>query len=84
MKRLKKSDQRSGLGWAQIFPIRWHISAALDYLPDELVFRKSQSDPVECGTALTSPIIQRMTVVTLLRLKNERSLPLQCCTPFQV
>jgi hypothetical protein len=74
MKCLKKGNQRSGLGGTQIFPVRWHIPAALDYLADELVFGKSQSDTVECGAALASSIVERVTVVTLLRLKNQRTL----------
>src|ERR1700688_4467501 len=84
MKRLKKGDQRSGLGWTEILSISRHITATLDYLPDELVVGQSQSNTVECGSALTSLIIQRVTVVTLLRLKNQRTLAFQRRTAVQI
>jgi hypothetical protein len=76
VQRLEKSHQRSCLRWTQILPIGWHISPALNDLADKLIFRESQSNAVERRPALTSLVIQRMTVVTLLCLENERTMTL--------
>src|SRR5580704_17933865 len=84
MKRLKKGNECSGLGRTQILSIRWHIPAALDHLPDQLIFGKTQSNTVERGAALASSTIQRVTVVTLLRLKNQLPLTFQSGAPLEI
>src|SRR5580700_7746273 len=77
MQRFEKSYERGGLRRAQILGIRGHISASLDHLADELVLREPDRDTIESGASLPSALLKRMTVAALLRLKDERALPLQ-------
>src|SRR5260370_21224615 len=84
MQGLKKCHQRCCLRWTQVFSIGRHIAAALNYLADQLIFCESQSNTVQGRSAFTSPIIERMAVVTLLGLKDQRSLALQGCASVHI
>src|SRR5450755_204015 len=77
VQRLQKSHQRGGLRRAEVLSIRWHISSTLDHLANKLIFGQAQGNTIERRPALTSLVIQRMTVVTLFGLKNERTTTLQ-------
>jgi hypothetical protein len=81
---LEESHQCSRLCGSQIFSVSRHVAAALDYLADELILRELNGDSIQLRTTLTSRAAQRVAVVALLYLKNERALPLQGRTPFQV
>jgi hypothetical protein len=81
---LKERHQRSSLRRTEILSIGWHIAPALDHLANELICSETYSDTVKRWAALTSLIVERMTVVTLLRLKNQRTPTLQGGAPPQV
>src|SRR5215510_10144044 len=77
MQGFQKCYQRRGLGRAQILAVSGHVAAALDYLADELVLREPHGDTVQRRTSLPAALRQGMTVAALLRLEDERTLPLQ-------
>src|SRR3981189_1637519 len=77
MQCFKERHQSSCFRRTEVLPVRRHISSTLDHLANELIFSKSESNSVECRPALTSFIIQRMTVVALLGLENERTMALE-------
>src|ERR1700730_7583398 len=78
MQRLKECHESSRLSRAKIFAIGWHVSTALDHLAYQLILCKLNGDAVQRRTALTSVRTKGMAVMTLLRLKNESALPLEC------
>src|SRR5882724_11478335 len=84
MECFEERHERRGLGGTQVLSICRHVAAALDHLPDELVFRQSDGDGVEPWTALPTFAIERVAVVALLHLEHERSLPLERRAPAQV
>ena len=77
MQGLKKGHQRCCLRRTQVFSIGRHIATALNYLADQLILCESQSHTVQGRSAFASPVIERMAVVTLLDLKDQRTLALQ-------
>src|SRR2546422_7815209 len=77
MQRLQKCDERSCFRWAQVLPIRRHVAASLDHLPDELVLREPYGNAVQRRTSLPAAFSKKMAVAALLHLKNERALPLK-------
>src|SRR6266852_9901304 len=79
----QECHQSSCFRRTEVFPVGRHISPALDHLTNKLIFCKAKSHSVERRPALTSFVVQRMTVVTLLRLKNERTMALQCRPAMQ-
>ncbi len=83
MQCFQERHQRSCFRRTEVFPVRGHISPTLDHLANKLVFGEPQSNAIERRPALTSFVIQRMTVVTLLDLKNERTMALQCRPAMQ-
>jgi hypothetical protein len=85
MERLEKGDQRRGLRRIQILSIRGHVAAPLNHLADELIRRQPDRDRVECWSSLATELAERVAVVALLRLKNERSLnSLARCVPLGI
>src|ERR1700677_3900426 len=84
VERLEKRHQRSRLRGTQVVSVGWHVATALDHLADELILRELDSDSIKIRTSFSSRPTQRVAVVALFRLENERPLPLQGCTPFQV
>jgi len=83
MQRFQKGHQRGCFRWTEVFPVGGHISPTLNHLANKLILREVESDSVERRPALTSFIIQRMTVVTLLGLENQRTMALQCCAAME-
>src|ERR1700730_17968985 len=81
---LEKRHECSRLRGTQVFSVGWHVAAALDHLANELILRELYSDSIQIWATLSAGAAQRMAVVALLRLKNERPLPLQGRAPFQV
>lgn len=77
VQRFEECHQSRRLRRTQILTVCRHISSALDHLPNQLIFIEAESNFIECWPALTSFVIQRMTVVTLLCLKDECSVALQ-------
>src|ERR1700683_569498 len=77
MQRLKERDQSRRLRGAQILAVRGHVATTLDHLTNQLILRQPDSYGVERWSALSALIVERMAVVTLLHLKNKRTLPLE-------
>ena len=76
MKRLEKGDQRRGLRGIQVLSVRGHIAAALQNLAHQLIRRQSDGDCIKGRSAFATEFTQRVAVMALLRLENERSLNL--------
>src|SRR5882762_6132933 len=77
MKRLEERDQRGCLRRAEVLPVRRHVAATLDDLPDQLILRQPHGDSVERRAALPTRLVERMTVPALLRLEDERAVPFE-------
>src|SRR2546427_4208400 len=77
MKRLEERDQRGCLRRAEVLPVRRHVAATLDDLPDQLILRQPHGDSVERRAALPTRLVERMTVPALLQLEDERPVPFQ-------
>src|SRR6266850_7594299 len=77
MKRLEERDQRGGLRWAEVLPVRRHVAATLDDLPDQLILRQPDGDSVERRAPLPTRLVERMTVPALLHLQDERAVPFE-------
>src|ERR1700675_861262 len=73
---LKKRHERSGFRRTQVLPVGGHVAAALDHLAYKLILRELYAHSIQFRSALSTSAAQRVTVVALLRLKNERTLPL--------
>ena len=73
---LQERHECSRLRRTQVFPVGWHVAAALDHLADELILRELYSDSIQIWATLSAGVAERMAVVALLRLKNECPLPL--------
>src|SRR5882762_1242621 len=84
MQRLEERDQRGGLRRAEVLSVGRHVAAALDYLADQLVLCERDGDSIEGRPALSSLAVERMAVVALLELKNERAMSLQGGPALQV
>src|SRR3954469_14713761 len=82
--RVHEGDQRVDLRWAQVLTIRWHVSAALNYLPNELIVRQSSGHCVECRTTLAAFAIEAVTISALLALNKQRALEFQTRTALNV
>src|SRR5216684_2695128 len=77
MECFQECHQRGCFRRTEVFPIGRHISPTLNHLANKLIFGKAESNSVERRPALTSFLIQRMTVVTLLGLEDQRTMALQ-------
>ena len=76
MERFEKCDESRSLRWVQVLSIGGHIAATLQDLPHELICRQPDGNRIESRPALTPDVANGVAVVTLLRLKYERSLDL--------
>src|SRR5208282_683923 len=70
MQRFQKCNERRSLRWTQVFPIRRHVAAALNHLPDELVLCQSNGDSVQGRAPLSTGFAKRVAVAALLHLKH--------------
>src|SRR5437016_1400145 len=77
VKRLEERDESGRFRRAKVLPVRRHVAAALDDLPDQLILRQPDGDSVERGAALPAGLVERMAVPALLHLQDERTVPLQ-------
>src|SRR5580704_4258337 len=77
MQGLKKRHERRRFRRTQILPVRWHVTASLDHLADELILCKPHGNTVQSRTSLSAQLPKRMAVAALLDLKNERTLALK-------
>src|ERR1700691_5021884 len=84
VERLEKSHECSGLRGTQIFSVSGHVAAALDDLANELILGELYGHSIQLGSAQPSHAPERVAIVALLGLKNERPLPLQRRAPLQV
>src|SRR6266478_5394179 len=78
MEGFKERHERRGLSRTQIVPIRRHVAAALNHLPNELVLRQPHSNAVQGWPPLSTRVAKGVAVAALLDLKHERTLPLKC------
>ena len=74
VKSFEKCDKRGGFRGAEIFAVGGHVAAALNYLANELVFGLNQRDVIERWSAFSAFVTERMTIVALLELEDERAL----------
>src|SRR5580704_12428944 len=84
MQRLKERHQRGGLRRTQVLSISRHVAAALNHLPDQLILGELDGHSIQLRPALPSRTTQSVAIVALLSLKNQRTLPLQSRTPFEI
>jgi hypothetical protein len=70
MQRLKKCDKSCCLRRAQILAVRGHVAATLDDLANQLILSQPHGNGIECRSALSTLIIERVAVVALLHLEN--------------
>jgi hypothetical protein len=61
-------------GWRKVLAVSGHVAAALDDLPDELIFREPSGDKGEVRPALAADTVERMAGPALFVLEDERSL----------
>src|SRR5271154_410892 len=83
MERFEKSDESRGFRRTEIFSVSRHIAAALDNLANQLVFGLDHCSVVQGGTSLATFVAERMTIPTLLKLKDERTLAFKSRTVLQ-
>src|SRR5215469_16589993 len=77
MQRLQKCDESGCLCRAQVLAICGHVAAALDQLSNHLVVREAHRNGIERRTSLSTFVSERVAVVALLDLEDQRSLPLE-------
>src|SRR5439155_10068140 len=77
VQRLEKCDECGRLRWTQVFPIRRHVAASLNHLPDELVLREPHRNAVQGRASFPAGPSKGMAVAALFDLKNESALPLE-------
>src|SRR5438034_176300 len=77
VQRLEKCDECGRLRWTQVFPIRRHVAASLNHLPDELVLREPHRNAVQGRASFPAGPSKGMAVAALFDLKNESALPLK-------
>src|SRR5580692_165471 len=78
MQGLEESYERRGLCRTQVVPIGWHVAAALDDLPNQLVLGQPHGNAVQSWPPLSTRIAERVAVAALLDLKHQRALPFEC------
>ena len=70
----EETHEGLGLGGGEGIAVGGHVSAALQDLANDLVFRHARSDGVECGATLAADTGDGVAVAALLVLQDERSL----------
>src|SRR5207302_8829405 len=65
VKRLEERDESGRFRRAEVLPVRRHLAAALDDLPDQLILRQPDGDSVATGPALPAARVERMAVPAL-------------------
>src|SRR5713101_3451503 len=84
MQRLEECDESRRFRGRQVLPIRRHIAVALDDLSDELILGEPHRHLIERRPTLPPALTERVTVATLLRLKNRRATPFECGAADQI
>src|SRR4051794_17658117 len=84
MQRLEERNEGRRLGGRQVLPVRWHIPVALDPLSDQLILGQPRRHLIERRPTLTSALAERVTVTTLLGLKDQSAPPFECSAADQV
>src|ERR1700691_5768344 len=74
---LKESYERRSLCRTQVVPIRRHVAAALNHLPNELVLREPHGNAIQGRAPLSAHVAKRVAVAALLDLKHQRTLALK-------
>ena len=74
MQRLKEGDESGGFCRTEIFSIRGHVAATLNHLTDQLILGQAHCDGVKGGAAFSTLIVERVAVVALLQLEDQRTL----------
>ena len=78
MQRLKKRNQGCGFRRIQAVPVSRHVAAALQDLADQLILGETRRDGIQCRTSFAAFFAERVTVVALLALEDERPLTFEC------
>src|SRR3984957_10295509 len=79
MKRVQECDERGHFGWRERSAVRRHVAAALNHLPNDLIFGEMRGDAIECGAAHTAKSAECVAIVALLGLEDERALAFEWC-----
>src|ERR1700722_11050226 len=77
MQSLEEGDERSSFRRAEIFSVCGHVPAALNHLTNQLIGGQADGDCVQRRPAFSALIIERMAVVALLQLEDQRALPFE-------
>src|ERR1700726_4379528 len=72
--RGEECDDRVDLRGSEILAVGRHVTAALNYLANDLVARETRGSVVERGTAHPAVAAERMTIAALLALNQQRAL----------
>src|SRR5580704_13815803 len=80
----KESYERRSLCRTQVVPIGWHVAAALNHLPNELVLGQPHGNAVQGWPPFSTSVAKRVAVAALLDLKHQRTLPLKCSRAMNV
>src|SRR3984885_1705317 len=75
---LEKRYERRSLCGTQVVPIGRHVTAALNYLANELILRQTHGNAIQGWSPLSTRVAERVAVAALLDLKHERTLALKC------
>jgi hypothetical protein len=75
--RFQECNQSRRFRGTQILAVSRHVSSALDHLANELILGAPHGHFVEGRTPFSANIIKGVTIVALLALKHERTLPFQ-------
>src|SRR3984885_2567682 len=74
---LEKRYERRSLCGTQVVPIGRHVTAALNYLANELILRQTHGNAIQGWSPLSTRVAERVAIAALLDLKHERTLALK-------
>src|SRR5580704_812922 len=75
--RLQERHQSRRFGGTQILAVSRHVPSTLNHLANQLIWSSPHGYIVEGRSTLPAKLVKGVTVVALLALKHERTLPLQ-------
>ena len=82
--RSEKADERRGLGGTERIAVGGHISASLQDLANDLIFRHARGDGVERRAAEAAFSADGVTVAALLVLEDDRSFSFEWSAVVQI
>src|SRR5580765_7529945 len=81
---LQECHQRGRFRWRKVLPVRRHVTAALQHLPDQLVWRQPNRHGIETWAALAALAAETVAVAALFRLKHDCALTFECGTTLKI